>query len=243
MMNAKTLILIVLALPFMLNGQNDISSINTLNNTRKQTFLLGVQLSNEFKESFAKTGEDYDYYLKDKSTSITPLIGYSYSKNNKNAHTFQLNKLQFLSQTRVKFDTINDQIVGEQFNTTSVAVSYIFSFILNKKENARLIPSLGFGITPYFHTYNSTPVISTLFPYRRTQVGSRYFMQPSLAYQISSKLFCNIGLNVNLLDKFILSEKVQNPSIPLRQQKITTFSTELLPLNKIDIQTSIGYTF
>lgn len=177
------------------------------------------------------------YRIQNSSTSLQilhPTIAFQWKSKKNNFHEIELTSL-VLGKNGTKTEIINDttnnsQIInGENLTTTAISLRYEYILNFNKSKDSRFVPSIGFGINPYYRQNNYSPKISSSFPTSEISVGMRTFITPRLTYFVNSKLFIDINIPLCFFDTFYFIDKEDNPSVPVQQRTITTFNYNQFP--------------
>ena len=106
---------------------------------------------------------------------------------------------------------------------------YEFVLNFNKSKDRKLVPSIGFGVNPYFKQSSSVPKTANLFPSSEKHVGVKGFVTPRLTCFMTSKLFLDLNLPFCVMDSYALASQESNPTIPIGDQTATTFNFKRFP--------------
>jgi hypothetical protein len=165
---------------------------------------------------------------------LHPTIAFQWKSKKNNFHEIELTSLmlgKIGTQTEITNDTtINGQTISRSnLKTTVISARYEYILNFNKSKDSKFVPSIGFGINPYYRQNNYSPKISNSFPTSEISVGMRTFITPRLTYFVTSKLFIDVNIPLCFFDTFYLVDKEDNPVIPVQQRTITTFNYSQFP--------------
>ena len=165
---------------------------------------------------------------------LHPTIAFQWKSKKNNFHEIELTSLmlgKIGTQTEIINDTINNgqTISGSDLKTSVISARYEYILNFNKSKDSKFVPSIGFGINPYYRQNNYSPKISSSFPTSEISVGMRTFITPRLTYFVTSKLFIDVNIPLCFFDTFYFVDKEDNPVIPVQQRTITTFNYSQFP--------------
>jgi hypothetical protein len=165
---------------------------------------------------------------------LNPTIAFQWKSKNYNFHEIELTGL-ILGKNGTKTEIINDTtnnrqtINGGDLKTTVISVRYEYILNFNKSKDRKFVPSIGFGINPYYRQINYSPKITSSFPTSEISFGMRTFITPRLTYFLTSKLFIDVNIPLCVFDTFYLADKEDNPASPVQERTITTFNYNQFP--------------
>lgn len=165
---------------------------------------------------------------------LHPTIAFQWKSKKNNFHEIELTSLM-LGKIGTQIEIINDTtnngqtISGGDQKTTVISARYEYILNLNKSKASKFVPSIGFGINPYYRQNNYSPKISSSFSTSEISVGMRTFITPRLTYFVTSKLFIDVNIPLCFFDTFYFVDKEENPAIPVQQRTITTFNYSQFP--------------
>lgn len=165
---------------------------------------------------------------------LHPTIAFQWKSKKNNFHEIELTSLllgKIGSKTVIVNDATNNGQTINGGNLTTAVISARYEYILNfnKSKDSKIVPSIGFGINPYYRQNNYSPKISSSFPTSEISVGMRTFITPRLTYFVTSKLFIDINIPLCFFDTFYFLDKEDNPAIPVEQRTIKTFNYNQFP--------------
>lgn len=171
------------------------------------------------------------------STSLQilhPTIAFQWKTKKNNFHEveltgFMLGKLS--TSKEISDDTLNSgqTTSGYDLFTTSISARYEYILNFNKTKNSKFVPSIGFGINPYYKQDNYSPKVSSLYPTSEIYIGTKVFVTPRLTYYLSSKLFFDINIPLCFIDSYFLIDKEDDPALPIEERTVTTIDFEAFP--------------
>lgn len=165
---------------------------------------------------------------------LQPTIAFQWTSKKNNFHEIELTSI-ILGKNGTKTEIINDPINnnqtvnGSDATTTVISVRYEYILNFNKSKYSRFVPSIGFGVNPYYRQDNYSPKISSSFPSSAINVGMRTFITPRLIYFATSKLFIDVNIPVCFFDTYYFLDRKDNPAVAVQQRKITTFNYNQFP--------------
>jgi len=190
-------------------------------------------------EEFNKTkrtnsSSSYYEYTSTNLQMAHPTIAIQRKTKKNNFHEIELTNLMISKSgtlTEIKNDTtgITFFVGGDEITTTYISMRYEFILNFNKAKNKKLVPSIGFGINPYFRQFIYTPKLSSSFGTSESYCGVKTFVTPRLTYYLTEKLFFDINIPVCFFDTYYLIERSYNPTIPADERKIKTFDYKQFP--------------
>ncbi len=168
-------------------------------------------------------------------TILNPIVGIQILTKTKNSHEFELQNFR-INETKTEtfnfIDSLGISILGGVKTTNSkIAAQYKYVFNFLKQKEKRVIPSIGFGITPNLNFSKNTPLMSSSFPVNETQYGFIVTTEPRLTIYNAKKCFFEFALPLSLYKLNIVRDKLLNPAIPQNQQITTTLDSQIIPQN------------
>jgi hypothetical protein len=190
----------------------------------------------EYERSRTTTGtSSIDYsYTTTTLQILHPTIAFQWKTKKNNFHEIELTSFmlgKLVTKTENTSDTTqNGQTInGYDLVTTSIAARYEYILNFNKSKDRKFVPSLGFGINPYYKQNNYSPKISSSFSTSEIYFGFKVFITPRLTYYLSSKFFIDLNIPICFLDSYFLKDKEDNPAVPVEERTITTFNLNGFP--------------
>lgn len=165
---------------------------------------------------------------------IHPTIAFQWKTKKNNFREIELTSFMIGkvgAKTEVVDNTTGNAVIrsGNDLITTFISVRYEYILNFNKSKEKKLVPSLGFGINPYFKQNNYEPKVLTSFPTSEKFFGARSFITPRLTYYIRPKFFIDINIPLCFFDTYYLIDKEDNPAISAKQRTMTTINYDQFP--------------
>ena len=204
-------------------------------------FKYGLKVSNltSFEENTTVTISDpasgTSSQFVEKSLQIFhPTVAFLWKSKKNNFHEVELTSFSFRNQNDNTYQIIDSMAIiqtisGASISTVDISMRYEFILNFSKSKAKKLVPSVGFGVGPYFERYSSNPSTANFFPSTEIQTGIRTFITPRLTYFIGSKLFLDVNLPLCFTDLNVQTSERSDPTIPVEQRSISTFNFRMFP--------------
>ena len=145
-----------------------------------------------------------------------PIAGLQWQNKRHNAHEIALNYLGSHNYNHKIYSNpdpngnvqLVDGFSGRYFD---LVLSYEYQLLFNKKKDTKLVPSLGFGLNPYFSRHKFRTHDAEQQRNITTIIGGKVMVTPRLMYFISPKVFFDFNTPFCLID--IQSESYQQSSV------------------------------
>jgi hypothetical protein len=165
---------------------------------------------------------------------LHPTIAFQWKTKKNNFHEIELTNFmlgKLTTKTENKDDTINNGQTVRGYDLVTTSISARYEYILNfyKSKESKFVPSLGFGINPYYRQNNYTPKNESSFSSSEQYFGAKVFLTPRLTYYLSSKFFLDINIPICFFDGYFLIDKENNPALPIQERTISTFNFNGFP--------------
>lgn len=207
--------------------------------TTNTSFKFAVKLYNQTTfENYDKTESDSiftHYFYTDKTLQILhPTVAFQWKTAKNNFHEIELSDFS-LSKTETGADIRNDTsliyttINGSNMVTTSISIQYEYILNLNKSDEARFVPSVGFSANPYYRQSNYIPKVTDSFRTSENFIGIRAYIIPRLTWYFSSRFFADINVKLCMVDTYFLWDKDHDPRLTAEAQTENSFNLELFP--------------
>jgi len=187
-------------------------------------------------EDYGKSGSDtnpYPFrYTSTRLRILHPTFAFQWKTNKNNFHEVELTSFMLgITGKDSENDTTSSgqSINGNELITTSISVRYEFILNFSKLKNTKLVPSLGFGINPYYGQFSYLPGIQTEFHTSEKYFGAKVFVTPRITYYLSSKVFFDLNIPLCFFDTYFQSYKDENPELSLKERTTNTFSFDAFP--------------
>jgi hypothetical protein len=163
---------------------------------------------------------------------LHPTIAFQWRSKKNNFHEIELTSFMLgtFGKTTDSITTNSAQsISGGDLTLTAISARYEYNLNFNKSKNSKLVPSIGFGINPYYRQNNYSPKISSSFPTSDISIGMKAFITPRITYFLTSKLFIDINIPLCFIDAFYFAGKENNPTFSVLERTTNTFNFSLFP--------------
>jgi hypothetical protein len=157
-----------------------------------------------YNQSTLKFTED-NYLSESKITQVglfDPVVAFQWQTKKNNAHEVSLDYIGsgFYKRNGVQYDTIQ---LDDSGNSFSILAGYEHLILFNKLQNTKLIPSLGFGVNPYFNYYHYKNTYDRFFSESTgSTIGAKVTITPRLLYFFNSRFFGDVNLPLYVADFF-----------------------------------------
>ncbi|MDA3866404.1 MAG: hypothetical protein PF489_06590 [Salinivirgaceae bacterium] len=190
-----------------------------------------------FESSSSKLRSDSASFSLYSSNSISeyfhPTFAYQWKSKKNNFHEIELTNF-ILKNNKSKDEIINDSSGTKHTKissrTTMILISFRYEYILNfnKSKDTRFVPSLGFGVRPFYKQEDIKFDVSTSFPSSEKYIGFSTYITPRLTYYVSSKLFLDINIPLNIFSMNYNTTLLDNPAIPKEHRDVSSLNFEEL---------------
>ena len=163
---------------------------------------------------------------------LHPTISFQWRSKRNNFHEIELTSFMLgkIGKTTDSITTNSAQTIsGGDLTITAISLRYEYIFNFNKSKDSKLVPSIGFGINPYYRQNNNSPKISSSFHTSDINIGMRAFVTPRISYFLTSKLFIDVNIPLCFFDTFYYAGKEDNPALSLLERTTNTYNFSLFP--------------
>jgi hypothetical protein len=230
----KRIGIIILLLLFMKSGWTQNANLD-YKNAIKIYNLTSFEEYNKSRTPDENSSNIYSYTTATHQI-LHPTIAFQWKtkKNNFNEielTSFMLGKLG--TEIEIKNDSTNIQYITDGSDVISTLISARYEYILNfnKSKDRKLVPSLGFGINPYFSQNKYLPKVTSSFVTSEKYLGVKVFFTPRLSYYLTSRVFLDLNIPVCVGEIYYTIYKEDNPAIVADQR--TTSSIDFREFPKI----------
>ena len=194
-------------------GKDQVESPGTSN-----IFRLGIKLNSIFI---------LDTYHNKYSIDLAPAIVLATKRNL--FHEVELSKVSFS-----KLDQITDSHTDLDIN-----INYHFMHPLFNRYS-KIIPQVGLS-TLFLVIYDKTvPVNINGFRRSTTYFGGIFGVVSQIRYLTNKRFFFDLSLILNFIDIGYQTQRIENPSISLRQQRSGHFDSDYYFWNQIELKFGLG---
>lgn len=163
---------------------------------------------------------------------LNPTIAFQWQSKRNNFHEIELTSFM-LGKIGKTIDTITTNsaqtISGSDLTITAISLRYEYILNFNKSKDSKLVPSISFGINPYYRQNNNSPKTSSSFHMSDINIGMRAFVAPRISYFLTSKLFLDVNIPLCFFDTFYYAGKEDNPALSLLERTTNTYKFSLFP--------------
>jgi hypothetical protein len=128
---------------------------------------------------------------------------------------------------------------GGRTVNTNLSVRYEHIVQFGKRNNSRLVPSLGLGVNPYYERMSYLPKTTISFPIVILETGFRTYITPRATYYFSRKFFMDVNVPLALAGFSIQYQKIQDPSLSNSQQKYGVMNFDMFR-NMLSARVGLG---
>lgn len=161
---------------------------------------------------------------------LQPSFAANFKNQRGNRHEVELVALNIRSHnTKTIHAAPQHSTNGSEVIETNIAIGYEYIINFNKKLNARFVPGIGFGISPYFTRYNYNPYITSSFPVQQTYIGANTYITPRITLNAHKRVFFDINAPLNMTDIYVDIHKENNPTLSAEQQTVTASNIQAIP--------------
>lgn len=173
--------------------------------------------------------------------SVLPSPTISFYKENGSFHEIGLSRIQYIVDddiTTLNRPGVTQITNGAKETTFNIGFRYDYNILLSNKEDPFSI-YMGASASPSFTSITNEPKVSS--SYKRTQIGTSIYVGvvPRVIWKVSSKLFFDLNVPVNLYELSYKWQKIHNPSLPIEQQSNGGFESTFMPKN-YEVRLGVG---
>lgn len=195
---------------------------------------IQLKLYNTASASFANTRSNYypfgTYTYPYSFEILHPSFAINVKNKKSNFHELELRLLNIKQSETKTIQTAPQMLVhGNELYEMNFALRYEYIINLNKKQDAKVVPAIGMGVSPYFDRYNYTPLTPTFSPARQTYIGAELFVTPRLLLRAHKRIVFDINLPLCLMDSYFDIHTERNPTIPSTSWRQTATNIQFMP--------------
>ena len=113
--------------------------------------------------------------------------------------------------------------------TTNIAFRYEYIVNFNKTETRKLVPSIGFGGSPYYRLYKYEVKYEWQSPLSQQFIGLSLFATPRLSYYLSSRVFLDMSIPICVFDFNYMINKLDVPFLELSERTTSVLNINMFP--------------
>lgn len=163
---------------------------------------------------------------------LHPTFAFQWQNSKKNIHELELTSfLLGKLSTQKDLSGSSGSVIAAGSNVITTDIAFRYEYIVNfkKSETRKLVPSIGFGGSPYYRLYKYQPKVSSEFPSSQQDIGLSVFVIPRLTYYMSSRIFFDLNIPVCIFDFNFLVNKQDNPFLELSERTTSEFNIDMFP--------------
>jgi hypothetical protein len=228
----KKYVLIIPLLLFLKNGWAQNTNLDYKNAIK--IYNLTTFEEYERSERLNDTSSNYYVYTTRNLQILHPTIAFQWKTKKNNFHEIELTNFiidKAVTKTELTDSTFSNAYLlsGSDITTTSIALRYEYILNFFKSKERKLVPSLGFSMSPYFKQNKFSPLVATSFPSSERYIGSRAFVTPRITYYLRPRFFIDLNVPLCVLDAYTMTEKSEDPSIPESERTVKSINFQGLP--------------
>jgi len=164
-----------------------------------------------------------------------PTIAFQWKTKKNNFHEVELTDFSFNRSSFLREEILDStgaiiQTLWAYKSTSSfVSARYEFIVVFNKSKDKKIVPTLGFAIRPYFKQSDFSPQISNVYPVSGFTLGMGGYLIPGISYYLSSRIFLNLSLPINIFDSSFKRSHFEDPTLTQSQQTVYSFESDMFP--------------
>lgn len=185
--------------------------------------------------SYEEQSKSTSYLDQTKTTFqiLHPTVAFQWNNDRRNANeveltNFELGKIETISENKDTTQAGSFNLEGD-VKSTLISARYEYILNLNKSKDQKFVPSVGFGISPYFKQKTYEPKITSEFKYSEMYFGTKLYISPRISYFIGSKFFIEINIPICISDFYYSVDKNENPIYELGEGTTSSFNIEIFP--------------
>lgn len=165
---------------------------------------------------------------------LHPTVAFLWKTKKNNFHemeltNFSLDRVDTEKALKDSLENTYTTISGAEIITTYISVRYEYILNLNKSNDTRFVPSVGFGINPYYRQINQMPKVSDQYRTSEKFLGARAFIIPRLTWYFSPKFFADIDIPICIFDLYFQSDNDQDPRLSVEEQTTNIVNFDAFP--------------
>ncbi len=207
-------------------------SVNGQDETQKSynTFKIAAKVNSSLTLDFNPTIYSME--------GFAPAIILATKRNN--FHEFEVSKFIF---NKERDPNTNPTFQGSDLHkNVDIGLGYQFIWSLTKRKS-RFVPLLGLGSSVRFlKTKTITQFISS-FDRDDSSLVASINLVPQIRYFAGKNFFFDLAIPINFIDLGYQWQRIENPSIPIRQQQNDGYAFEFIPFSVLQVKVGVGVKF
>lgn len=165
---------------------------------------------------------------------LQPTIAFQWKNTKNNLHEIEFTGFmsgKYGTTTEINNDTtdVSSTVSGNDVLATLISVRYEYIVNFSKTKDRKLVPSIGFGINPYYRYHQYLPKVSSSFQTSEQYLGAKLFIIPRLSYYLTSTLFIDLNIPVCVAEMYYTSDKCEDPTLPVEERTISSVNFREFP--------------
>jgi hypothetical protein len=159
------------------------------------------------KQEYLVPGHDtgYSYFNKERNLSFFhPTIAFQWKTKKNNFREIELTKLEFGKHRLINESIDNNDTTAVpnamwNINQITAAIEIRLEYTLNlfKSRNWKLVPSVGFALSPYYNQTKTSYTAPSKFSAITHNTGAKMFVIPRITYYFTPKIFLDVNLPIS----------------------------------------------
>jgi hypothetical protein len=186
-------------------------------------------------EDYSNSGNDTNQYSlrysSDNLRILHPTVAFQWMTKNGNSQEIELVDFNYSITGKDGKDTTEWGQLEADYTFKKTNLSFRYEYILNflKGKDSRFVPSLGFGINPYYWHYTELPSIPSEYRTAENIIGAKFFLTPRLIYHISPRFYLDLNIPICIIDSYFDSFNNEDPTLPVDEHQTNTINLEAFP--------------
>lgn len=222
-MNRLSLVLLALASSWHANSQQQQLAIKVYNLATYEKQIEQTAVSTDLKR--ISTNKTF--------TLLHPTVAVQWKNKKGKNREIELTTLSFKHEDQyMKYSSDSMSVVaitsGNKVSTASIGLRYECTFLQTTPKSSKTLFSFAYAVNPFVKIIHTVPYTSSSYPTSNTSLGLNAFLVPRMNYNLSSKLFVDFNLPINLFSTYMLHSRNSDPSIQVADQSNSSFNFDAL---------------
>ena len=180
-------------------------------------------------------------------TLLHPTIAVQWKNKKGQSREIELTHLSFKNEDQ-HMNYISDSMSlvavtsGNKVSTATIGLRYESTFLQTTPKSSKTTFSVAYAINPFLKILHTVPYTSSSYPASKTSLGMNAFLVPRMNCNLSSKLFIDFNLPLNLFSVYKVRTSNSDPAIQVSRQQNSTFNFDALS-NVLSARIGIGIKF
>jgi len=175
---------------------------------------------------------------------INPTIALQWKTKKNNFKEIEFTKLNVAKLTTIT-STLNDStsikenVENIDQKSTVISIRYEYQINFSKQNDRKMTFLIGLGFNPYITLDKYRPQLSSFNPSSFTNVGFNFFVIPHLSYNLTSRIFVNLNIPINVTNINLEHVYIDNPNRRPISNKVDTYSFKTFS-NNYSLRIGVG---